>query len=1187
MSQIQTQTSMFDHSNLVKLLQFRATVQPNDTAFLYLTDGIGGEGHEIRLTYKELDRRCRALGGWLQKNRYDGKRILLLYPPGLEFIVGFFGCLYAGATAVPIYPPRKNRSMLRVQAVADSAEASLALTTNDVMSRVREMIDETPNLKKIAWSTTDRDLAGFEDLWNDPNLDSDALAFLQYTSGSTGTPKGVMISHGNMLHNSLLISTGFEHTRSHSGVFWLPSYHDMGLIGGIIQPIYCGRPNVIMSPLSFIMKPYRWLAAISKYRGTTSGGPNFAYDACVKGIREELLDTLDLSCWEVAFNGAEPVQAETMERFAKKFERCGFRYEAFYPCFGLAEGTLIVTGGQKSKAPVIKTVDADSLANGSVIDAIPGTDRVRRLVSSGRIILDQKVRIVDPETLNICPDNKVGEIWTSSPSVAKGYWKNPNATAETFQAYTADTKEGPFMRTGDLGFMCDGELFVTGRIKDLIIIRGVNLYPQDIEATAQRTMPNLLKLNAGGAFMIGADNDEKLVLIQEVERRFRPEEHAAQTFAEIRKAIAIEHEVPIDTIVLVRTGTVPKTSSGKIQRHSCRDMFLNDELSVVARWSVSDESADQVNVVTLPTKRSLGSYTEADNPLNYDPNAEKLLDDDAAIAGQAKQSPYPVSEMKDVFKVEKRPAVQPKAEPAAPAAPSVSPADLSYQETAKIVLEEVHRIAKDRARGITLDSDITELGLDSLERMEILASLEDRFGGQFPEAILPDLATAREVVDAVRQYLGHGVKVNERERKIYEVNDASNDFSLFPEYLQIKEKLVYLDKKNLSHFFDVHESITDDVTYIRGKKFINFASYNYIGASGHPEVIAAAQEAAKLYGTSASASRIVSGTKPVHVELERAIADFLGTDDSLTFTAGHQTNESVIGHLMNEYDLILFDQLIHNSSYEGAVLSGARRRPFPHNDYEAAEWILKNHRSEYRRVLIVLEGVYSMDGDYPDLPKFIELRNKYKTLLMIDEAHSIGVLGKTGRGIGEFFNVNRRDVDLWMCTLSKTFGSCGGYIAGRQELIDYLKYTTPAFMFSAAMAPPVAAAALASVKLLEREPQRCEQLRANSRFFKKTANELGLNTGLATESGVVTVVIGNSVKCLKLSKYLFDHGVNANPILHPAVEEKAARIRFFLTYSHTEEEMRKTLELTKEGLDIIDKEDVSELNPIFGGGKQK
>jgi 8-amino-7-oxononanoate synthase len=1169
---------------MVKLVRFRAAVQPNDTAFLYLTDGIGGEGAEIRLTYQELDERCRALGGWLQKNRYDGKRILLLYPPGLEFIVGFFGCLYAGATAVPIYPPRRNRSMLRIQSVADSAEASLALTTGDVMERVRELIDETPNLRKIAWSTTDHTPIDYAGEWTDPNLDSDTLAFLQYTSGSTGNPKGVMISHGNMLHNSLLISTGFEHTRSHSGVFWLPSYHDMGLIGGIIQPVYCGRPNVIMSPLSFLLKPYRWLAAISKYRATTSGGPNFAYDVCVRQIRDELLDTLDLSSWQVAFNGAEPVHAETLERFAKKFERCGFRYEAFYPCFGLAEGTLIVTGGQKNRAPVIKTLDADSLANGTVIDAIPGTDRVRRLVSSGRIILNQKLRIVDPDTLAVCPDNKVGEIWTSSPSVAKGYWKNPKATAETFNAYTSDTHEGPFMRTGDLGFMSDGELFVTGRIKDLIIIHGVNLYPQDIEATAQRAVPKFLRINSGGAFMIGEDNDEKLVLVQEVERRFRPGDEK-DIFPEIRKAIAIEHEVPIDTIVLVRTGTIPKTSSGKIQRHSCYDGFLKNELNVVARWSVADEADEPVDTSDLAQQITLGSYTEADSPLTYDPNIDKLDDDERKIADKAKVAPYPGSEMADVFKVEPKSAAPPDSEPA-PRVERLSLSEQSYQETAKTVLEEVHRIAKERSRGITLDSDITELGLDSLERMEILASLEDKFGGQFPESILPDLLTAREVVDAVRKHLGHGMKVAEREKKLYEVTDASNDFSLFPEYIELKEKLDFLEKTNLSHFFDEHESIVDNITYIQGKRFINFASYNYIGASGHPEVIEAAQEATKKYGTSASASRIVSGTKPIHVQLERGIADFLGTDDAITFTAGHQTNESVIGHLMDQNDMILYDALIHNSSYEGAVLSGARRRPFPHNDFEAAEWILKEHRGAYRRVLIVLEGVYSMDGDYPNLPAFIELRNKYKTLLMIDEAHSIGVLGKTGRGIGEFFGVDRKDVDLWMSTLSKTLGSCGGYIAGQQELIDYLKYTTPAFMFSAAMSPPVAAAALASLKLLEREPQRCEQIRANSRFFKKTAEELGLDTGLATESGVVTVVIGNSVKCLKLSKYLFDHGINANPILHPAVEEKSARIRFFLVCSHTEKEMRRALELTAEGLAIIEKEDITALTPIFGGKKK-
>ena len=1136
-------------SNLVDLVRFRARIQPDDDAFIYLEDGVS---EEIHLTNAELDRRSRAIGAWLQKHNKSGERILLLFPPGLDFITAFFGCLYAGATAVPVYPPRRNRSMLRIQAVADSSDAALALTTSDVFKRVTELIDETPDLKNIPWLSSDLLPEGIEEEWVEPNIDLSSLAFLQYTSGSTGTPKGVMLSHGNMLHNSLLIYTGFEHTRSCSGVFWLPSYHDMGLIGGIIQPLYCGRPNVIMSPLSFLLKPYRWLAAITKYRGTTSGGPNFAYDMCVQKIRDDQLDSLDLSSWQVAFNGAEPVQPETLENFAKKFERCGFRYESFYPCFGLAGGTLIVTGGTKSAPPVTKTVDADALAADKIVDAIPGTDHIKRLVSSGRVILDQKVRIVDPVTRRVCAENAVGEIWTLSPSVAQGYWKNPEATEETFRAYTSDTNEGPFMRTGDLGFLSAGELYVTGRIKDLIILRGVNLYPQDIEMTAQKVHP-LLRLNAGGAFMLGDDRDEKLVLVQEVERRFRAGDEA-EIFPEIRKAIALEHEVPIDTIVLVRAGSVPKTSSGKIQRHACRDGFLNGTLNEIVRWSLAENGVTQT-----PGKaraKTLGSYNDEENPLHYDPNAAKLSADEAEkIASRPAESD--VTRMERVFAVHKPSKEKPLAEPEKPA--PISLAALDYNQTAKIVLEEVHRIAKERSKGLTLDTDITELGLDSLERMEILASLEDKFGGQFPESVLPTLATGREVVDAARKYLGGGSRTETSER-VFEVSDASNDFAQFPEYKMFRQKMDLLASTKMNHFFDVHEGITDATTVINGTTYINFASYNYISASGHPAVTHAAQEAAEKYGTSASASRIVSGTKPVHVALENEISRFLGTEETLTFTAGHQTNETTIGHLMGPDDLILHDGLAHNSLVQGAILSGARRRPFPHNDWEAIDWILQKHRDKYRRVLIVCEGVYSMDGDYPDLPKFIEIKKKHHAMMMIDEAHSLGVLGETGRGIAEFFNVDRRDVEVWMCTLSKTLGACGGYVSGRKEMIQYMKFTTPAFMFSAAMAPPVAAAALEALHLLEREPERCERLRQNSRFFKKCAQNLGLDTGLATETGVVPIIIGNSLKCLAISKMLFDRGINANPILHPAVEEKASRIRFFLTCSHTEDQLQLAAE---------------------------
>ena len=1137
MTATQHVSSLFGLSNWVDMVQYRAQVQPEDSAFIYLTDGVS---NELLLTNRELDRRSRAIGAWIQKHNLSGERVLLLYPPGLDFIAAFFGCLYGGAIAVPVYPPKRNRSMLRIEAVANSARAKLALTTDDVLKRVNELISETPNLTRIPWLATTSLPAGLEDEWSKPGIDSETLAFLQFTSGSTGTPKGVMLTHGNLLHNSMLIQLGFEHNRTDSGVFWLPSYHDMGLIGGILQPIYCGRPNVLMSPLSFLTKPLRWLSAISRYRGTTSGGPNFAYDLCVRQIKDEQLDGLDLSSWKVAFNGAEPVQAETLDRFAEKFERCGFRYESFYPCFGLAEGTLLVTGGIKQEKPVVRTFDADSLVAGRAIDAVPGAAHVHRLVSSGRPIFDQRVAVVDPETCIECVPGTVGEIWTKSPSVAHGYWERPEATEETFNAHIAGTNEGPFMRTGDLGFFLDGEFYITGRIKDLIIIRGVNVYPQDIELTAQKSH-ELLRPNCGGAFMYGEVQKEKLALVQEVERKFKPED-ADAIFAGIRKGIALEHEIPIDNIVLVRHGSVPKTSSGKVQRHACRNGFLDETFEPVATWSLETDGDHPLPNVALPAKTV------------------------------TPDKPRPMS---DVFEIKKgadgKPAVSLAAKPST--APLVSLSQLSYDETTRIVLEEVYRVGTDRARNISLDTDITELGLDSLERMEILAGLEDRFGGQFPEAVLPTLFTAREVVDAVRKYLGGGIRAGEdNQTQKFELTEDCWNIAKFPEYLKIHQNVELVARLKLNHFFEVHEGAAGATTIIGGKTFINFSSYNYIDSSGHPTVTKAAQDAVGTYGTSVSASRIVAGEIPIHRQLENEITQFLGTEDTIILVGGHQTNESIIGHMAGSDDLVLFDSLAHNSIVQGAILSGARRRPFPHGDWDAVDRILEQNRDRYRRVLIAIEGVYSMDGDWPDLPEFIRVKKKHKAMLMIDEAHSIGVLGQTGRGIGEHFGVDRHDVDIWMSTLSKTFGSCGGYISGRKELVEYLKYTAPAFMFSVGMPPAQAAAALASLQLLEREPERTEKIRANSRFFRELANKLGLNTGYARETAVVPVIIGNSVACLKISHMLFEHGISAQPILHPAVEEKSARIRFFLSCAHTQEQLQYTLETLAQIIQEVSKE---------------
>jgi 8-amino-7-oxononanoate synthase len=1116
--------SFFGPSNLVDLLRHRAAHQPGDVGFSYLVDG---ESEEISWTYADLDRRARGIAAWLQSLGLHGERALLLYPAGLDFVAAFFGCLYAGVVAVPAYPPRKNRTLERIEAIANDAEAKVTLTTQEVLDRVSGVLKENPSLQSLHWGATDQFPPGMERDWRQPDVHGDTLAFLQYTSGSTGTPKGVMLSHANLMHNSALICYAFEHTRSGSGVFWLPSYHDMGLIGGILQPMYYGRPNVLMSPMSFLQRPLRWLQAITKYKANVSGGPNFAYDLCVRRISPEERSRLDLSSWTLAFNGAEPIRPETLAEFSRTFAPCGFRAEAFYPCYGLAEATLMVTGGLKSALPLVRSFEAKSLENNQAINVLPDEEGARSLVGCGSALLDQEVVIVDPETMTRCPDRRVGEVWVSGPSVAEGYWRRAEESAHTFRAFLKDNGRGPYLRTGDLGFLHEGELFVTGRLKDLLIIHGRNHYPQDIEQTVEQSHA-LLRPAACAAFTVEAAGRERLVIVAEIERgRNRGEAEINEVFAAIRKAVSAEHEIPVEAIVLIKAGSIPKTSSGKIQRHVCRSAFLRrgDELEVVAQWRSWTAAPSGVAEASHAVAEPLGAHSAG---------AAAAIVNGKQRGGLAERLP-PISEA-----------------------------------TAKVVIDQITKVAKERAKGLSLDSNILEMSMDSLERMEIVAALEDTFGGRFPEEVLPDMVVVRDVVAAVEKYLGK----TPRKRQALPTAEIPLEhyrFERFGEFVAFRtqwDALVATGAQN--PYFRVHEQVIDDTTVINGREMISWSSYNYLGMSGDPAVSEAAKEAIDRYGTSVSASRLVSGERTIHRELERAIADFLGTEDSIIFVGGHSTNETTIGHLFGPGDLILHDALAHNSIIQGSILSGARRRPFPHNDWHTLDQLLGELRHEYRRVLVAIEGAYSMDGDYPDLPRFIEVKNRHKAILMIDEAHSIGVFGAHGRGIGEHFDIEPSDVEIWMGTLSKALGSCGGYIAGSKPLVEFLKYTAPGFVFANGVPPVNAAAALAALRVLEEEPDRVAKLAANSKLFLTLARERGLNTGRSKDSAVVPVILGNSLHSLQLAQALFERGINVQPILHPAVEESAARLRFFITAKHTEDQIRLTVDAVVEELMKID-----------------
>jgi len=569
------------------LLQRASGTKAHERQYTFLDES---DGADASLSALELHERARRIAAVLQQGGAEGQRVLLLYPPGLDYVAGFFGCLYAGAIAVPAYPPdpvRLERTLPRLRAIIQDAEATWVLTTSGILSLADFVFEQAPDFRALQWLATDALPAGGAPAWREPDVGPDSLAFLQYTSGSTGAPKGVMLSHANLLHNLGLIARAFQVRDDSAGVIWLPPYHDMGLIGGILQPLYAGFPVTLMSPMSFLQRPMRWLEAVSHSRGTISGGPNFAFELCARRVTADEVKALDLSAWEVAFTGAEPIRAATLDRFAEVFAPAGFRREAFYPCYGLAEGTLIVSGEEKGRVPRVHVLEDAALTRGRAVRAEPGAAGARAHVGCGTTWAEQRLLVVDPESRVPCAPGHVGEIWVSGASIARGYWRKPGQSVETFQAVPVGAEDGPrYLRTGDLGLLLeDGQLIVTGRRKDLIILRGRNLYPQDVEAVVERAHP---RVRPGGvaAFSVEIAGGEALAVVAEVGRELAVAADLAALEAvadTLRQAIARELEVQPHTLALLPPGAVPKTSSGKLQRFACRAALVSGELPVLWR----------------------------------------------------------------------------------------------------------------------------------------------------------------------------------------------------------------------------------------------------------------------------------------------------------------------------------------------------------------------------------------------------------------------------------------------------------------------------------------------------------------------------------------------------------------------------------------------------------------------------
>ena len=566
--------------NLFDVIQYHAGNKGDEIALVYLIDG---EDHEAVITYRELDRQSRAFAATLQKITQPGDRALLLYPSGLEFIVAFLGCIYAGVVAVPTIVPHLKRATPRFRAMLADAHATVACTQLELSDKLQALFVEYPEFHDLKWIVSEQIESGAESDWKPVDIKPDELSFLQYTSGSTSTPKGAMITHFSLMETIRDLQVGAGVDERSKLTSWLPIFHDLGLISCLLVPLYVGCPCYFMAPIAFLEKPYRWLRAASKHKVSHTIAPNFAFDLCVQKISDEEKATLDLHLLRYLGNAAEPVRLETMQKFSEAFAPYGFNPDVFAPAYGLAEATVKVSGRPYEGKLSYCTLDIDALAKHKLVFLPQDDPKGYISVGCGWSANGADIRIVDSQTRQQCADDEVGEIWVKSKNNARGYWERPEETEATFHAYLLPSNEGPFLRTGDLGFIYNGQLHITGRIKDLVILQGRNFYPQDIELTIEKCHP-AMQAGFGAAFAVEEGQVDHLVVVQEVKREYRKSDDFEGIANAIRMAVAKNHGLRVQAVALIMPSTIPKTTSGKIQRNATRELFLGGKLETLYEW---------------------------------------------------------------------------------------------------------------------------------------------------------------------------------------------------------------------------------------------------------------------------------------------------------------------------------------------------------------------------------------------------------------------------------------------------------------------------------------------------------------------------------------------------------------------------------------------------------------------------
>jgi 8-amino-7-oxononanoate synthase len=1105
-------------SSLIDMLTTRAKHQPTETAYTFLRDG---KNNAVSINYRDLDKRAKAIALTLQQKAQAGDRVMIVVPPGLDFIATFMGCVYANIIAVPGYPPGLTRASINsIRNIADDSGAKLLISTEGWIDEGKfDDILSGSNLKTLY---AFEKLESCEGEWIAPDVSGDDIAFLQYTSGTTGDPKGVMISHNNLLSNLETLRVGFKYVPEDTAVFWLPPYHDMGLIGAIFSAVYCNFHAVLMAPATFVRRPLLWLQAITKYKATVTGSPNFGFEMCVRAANKSSKKDLelDLGTLRLAFNGAETVRVNSMAEFNEKFASYGLRKEAITPCYGLAEGTLMCTTQSVTKIIGYNKFDMNELETDHIVDISvkhqqENVNNWREIVSVGKTQAAVHCRIVNPHTLKNCEDNKIGEVWIQGPSVSAGYWQRSEKSAEVFGARIKDEDSGQFLRTGDRGFMSDGELYITSRIKDLIIIRGRNFSAEDIELSVRQVDPSL-KPHRCIAGMSEVNNKEILIVSIEFDHKVASCPKGADDhlrFNEIadgiRRSVMQDQGIEVETIIVQKNGHTPITTSGKLRRKLCIERFINKEELPVYASSLSSDTKNIENSNSSQDRQSL--------------------------------TPFSRTELQKKF---------------------------------KIAAEAVFKCP------MSISDKFVTLNMDSLKSTELVIAMSDVVGWEIPLDILkPESSIETVVFELVKDSLqtpsfakNVSVKAIAQEDNS-QVNDKTaidtngiRHIEKFDEGAPLSKRLELhrehlngLKRNNaLCYGLTQQNSPSNTDISLENQKLTVFSSYSYLGLNHHAEVLQAKHDAVHKYGSGSHAVMLLGGYTDEHKKLEKLLSRNFMCEDTALFSSGYAANLAAIDTLMGTDGIIFCDMLVHTSIMDGCRISGATIQMFPHQNVDALDRMLSRAAPEAPK-LVIVDGVYSLRGEIANLPELIEISHRHNALIMVDEAHALGAIGEFGRGTAEYHNVEGQ-VDIITGGLGKGIPAYGGYVSGRRDIVEFLRFRANTYVYSGGMDVGNVAAAAQAIELMNREPKHMQQMRSNITLMEDLLNKYKIPS-LQWDAPCMPVITEDAESASLLAAALKDQGYYVAPITYPAVPKNQQGLRLTVTAAHTHQQIRDFAEV--------------------------